>query len=241
MTDFLYSLRGVERTVTVNVYDLPGAEQSNEWLYSIGLGFYHTGVEISSGTATGDAYEYFFSMMGIQRSRPRLPIFGRLRTQIKLGAFAGNQSDINTAVNNLSRGAFAPGLYHISTRNCNHFSEAFIHALMGAPFPSWINRAANVGSVFIPGPTTGPPPVESATSAVDTGSTNATPDSNSSNHSGLGGSIAGFFGFGGSAASENEKSLATTSTATEPVKTKSDEKKQLTDKQKQLLANLKKS
>jgi hypothetical protein len=55
-----------EKTITLNVYDLPGAEDSNDWLFATGLGFYHSGVEISQNGAPSStsSSEYSFSNQG---------------------------------------------------------------------------------------------------------------------------------------------------------------------------------
>ena len=42
-----------------------------------------------------------------------------------------------------------PGSYNLSTKNCNHFCEAFIRELTGIPLPPWINRAAYFGSLVV--------------------------------------------------------------------------------------------
>lgn len=39
--------------------------------------------------------------------------------------------------------------YHPITNNCNHFSDAFAKLLLkGKGIPGWINRSANIGSLF---------------------------------------------------------------------------------------------
>ena len=56
-----YRRRAVEsnmdKPVTLNIYDLPGAEDTNAAMNPLGLGFYHSGVEING-------YEYSFSTFG---------------------------------------------------------------------------------------------------------------------------------------------------------------------------------
>ena len=164
------------KVVTLNVYDLPGAEQSNDviffsffsdycltycllivifysflqWLYRMGLGFYHTGVEIGDddSASRSNPIEFSFSAQGIQRTSPRLPDFGRLREQILIGTFEGNLQDITNIVNRMSDGLFAPGNYDLIRLNCNAFSEAFCTELVNKSIPSWVNRAASIGSTF---------------------------------------------------------------------------------------------
>lgn len=139
--------------VRLNVYDLPGSETSNAFLYSIGMGgLYHTGIEVCNTAATpsgSSSFEYSFSSSGIQRSACRLPEFGHLRTQVLLGVVPGMPS-INNAVAELSQREFAPGTYHLTSHNCNHFTEAFSQALFERSIPSYINRAAAAASTVIP-------------------------------------------------------------------------------------------
>jgi hypothetical protein len=56
--------------------------------------------------------------------------------------------DINTIVNRLSSDLFEGSNYNLTNKNCNHFTEAFCVELIGVSIPSWINRAASIGSVF---------------------------------------------------------------------------------------------
>jgi hypothetical protein len=56
--------------------------------------------------------------------------------------------DINTIVNRLSSDLFEGSKYNLTNKNCNHFTEAFCVELIGVSIPSWINRAASIGSVF---------------------------------------------------------------------------------------------
>jgi deubiquitinase DESI2 len=131
--------------VYVNVYDLPDQTQVNDRFRSLGLGFYHSGIQIENK-------EYSFGTGGIQRTAPQLPDFGRLREQISLGQFFGTQTDLNQVINDLTNnGGFGIGSYNIAHRNCNHFSDAFSKALLGesTTLPEYINRAASIGQSFV--------------------------------------------------------------------------------------------
>lgn len=56
--------------------------------------------------------------------------------------------EINTIVNRLSSNLFEGCKYNLTGLNCNHFTEAFCVELVGVSIPSWVNRAASIGSVF---------------------------------------------------------------------------------------------
>lgn len=38
--------------------------------------------------------------------------------------------------------------YHITARNCNHFSDELCFKLTGKNIPGWVNRAAKAGNMF---------------------------------------------------------------------------------------------
>jgi hypothetical protein len=125
-------------TVTLNVYDL---HESNTVLYGLGTGFFHSGVEVNG-------YEFSFSASGVVRTRPRLPEFGNFREGIVLGLFSGGMQDINNVISLLRNGVFQPGAYDMVTLNCNHFSDAFCKATINTGIPSWVNRLAGVGAAM---------------------------------------------------------------------------------------------
>jgi hypothetical protein len=137
-------LWNTSREILLNVYDL---HESNDYLYSMGLGFYHTGIEIAINQETV-GYEYSFSTLGISKTRPRLMAFGKLRTQIKLGTHTGNGVDIYAVINRLGDKEFGIGTYDVTKHNCNHFTDALAFALFGVHIPGWINRLAHIGAPF---------------------------------------------------------------------------------------------
>jgi hypothetical protein len=134
--------------VFLNVYDLPEQESRNEQLQNIGVGFYHTGVEVHF--ERGSMYEYSFSNMGISRTTPQLEAFGRLREQIRMGDVEDMslQSLTETMNGIASSGGFSPGSYNVVHQNCNHFSDAACKALLNTGVPVWVNRAANMAAGF---------------------------------------------------------------------------------------------
>lgn len=120
--------------VILNVYDLHTA---NDFVASLGLGFYHSGVEV-------DGREYSYSQSGgIYDSPPR--IVPHFRGSLDMGEFVGGRSSLSAAIDAL-RGRFAPNRYDMVTNNCNHFSDALTFQLLGKHAPSWINRMAQLGT-----------------------------------------------------------------------------------------------
>ena len=64
------------------MYDLPDQENRNNALQGVGVGFYHTGVQINNA-------EYSYSAAGVSRTAPQLQAFGRLREHILVGEYVG--------------------------------------------------------------------------------------------------------------------------------------------------------
>ena len=126
------------RDIYLNIYDLHG---SNSLFGHLGLGLYHTGVEIADK-------EYSFSNQGIARTNPQLPEFGVFKEKIKIGTFNLDMEFLASTLASLAATDFSPNTYNIITKNCNHFSNALCISLCGVGIPTWINRAASIGSTL---------------------------------------------------------------------------------------------
>ena len=131
-----FGRRTAPTTVWLNVYDLAPA---NEMLFPLGLGMYHTGVEIY-GT------EYTFAdTAGVFSHPPKAVPNGKLRLQLDMGQC--DPSLVSSAIATLSSSdKFGPHDYNILQNNCNHFAQALVWKLLQKPIPIWINRLANLGA-----------------------------------------------------------------------------------------------
>ena len=69
----------------------------------------------------------------------------RFRETIDLGVYNGTSKEFNQIIDDL-RLIFLGNSYNIVTRNCNHFSDAFVKRLINRPIPAYINRLAYFGS-----------------------------------------------------------------------------------------------
>ena len=127
----------IEHQVLLNVYNI---HEGNTVLGSMGLGIYHSGVEINGK-------EYSFSASGVCRTNPKLPEFGEFKESIVIGSFQGLDF-LNSTVASLAASDFLPGTYNVVNKNCNNFSNALCVSLCNNPIPTWINRAASIGSSF---------------------------------------------------------------------------------------------
>ena len=121
--------------VILNVYDLAPA---NEYLYPIGCGFHHSGVEI-----LGSEYS-FASGIGIFDSTPKDAPGARYRESIEMGAFEGGQAELKKVISEL-RDVFPGDEYNLIRKNCNHFAAALCWKLLGKRIPPHINRLADLG------------------------------------------------------------------------------------------------
>jgi hypothetical protein len=129
--------------VILNIYDLVPA---NEYLYPLGIGVHHSGVEI-----LGSEYS-FASGAGIFQTPPKDASGARYRESIEIGSFYGGIAELNSVVNEL-QSEFGPHQYNILTKNCNHFSNSLVLSLLKKSIPSYVNRLAYIGgcvSCFLP-------------------------------------------------------------------------------------------
>ena len=141
-----FGRRTVPATVRLNVYDLAPV---NDALFPLGLGLYHTGVEISS-TSTADEEYTFADTAGVFAHPPRaVPDHARWRMQLDLGTC--DPALVSRSVAALRDGdKFGPpnnnNTYHLLHNNCNHFAQALVWLLVQRPIPAWINRMATIGA-----------------------------------------------------------------------------------------------
>ena len=122
--------------VFLNVYDLSPA---NDYLYPIGFGLHHSGVEIS-----GTEYSFASGAGVFEAATPREAPGSRYRETLELGVFDGGMGDFRMALSEV-RQNFGPDDYHLIRKNCNHFANALVWRLLGRQIPAHINRLADVG------------------------------------------------------------------------------------------------
>lgn len=132
--------------VVVHVYDL--SEEMNDRLFRIGLGLYHSGVELVELDR-----EYWFQghdqrYTGVLEidHRTALRAIPCVRESVSLGRTACTRAEIAAAVDRLTL-EYRGCTYNVVRHNCNAFCADLVRAL--APerrFPAYINRLANMGS-----------------------------------------------------------------------------------------------
>ena len=154
--------------VYVNVYHLMPGPQTAVNGALMGLGVFHSGVEVGNVEFAfgGDASSP--NRPGVFQHPPKAilpaPQFHRSHHVGNLPKNVSLQQvkDIAESLGDPRRGGWTCGSYNLMLRNCNHFAEAFVAELSqrfveaagGAPlvYPGYINRAAKMGTGIIPPP-----------------------------------------------------------------------------------------
>jgi len=135
---------GNREPVILNVYDM---FWTNEYTGNMGLGVYHSGLEVYGREYAYGGHPFPFS--GIFDIAPRaageLGEQFRFKQAIHLGNTDFRACDVEKILEELGR-EFRGDRYHLMSRNCNHFSGAFASTLCGRDIPGWVNRLAYVST-----------------------------------------------------------------------------------------------
>lgn len=133
--------------VVLNVYDITTPDDPafiprlNSTLYHIGVGLYHSGIEVYGVEyAFGGHYD---DLSGIFGSQPRRAEGVVYRCSIPLGETAHSEDAVGSIISDLGGTTFQGNSYSLIGNNCNHFAAAFARELGSAkPVPAWVNRIA---------------------------------------------------------------------------------------------------
>jgi len=128
--------------VFLNVYDL---HHANLYGYPVGLGAYHSGVEINGKEYAFGGHNYSFT--GVFDIEPRSACGAIFRESVLLGETPLSGSEIQTIIDELSV-EFVGNSYHPFSRNCNTFSNELSLRLFQTPIPGYVNRLPYLGSLF---------------------------------------------------------------------------------------------
>jgi len=157
-----------ENSVVLNVYELPmstsGVDQLRPYasitsffskiLPSVGFGAFHTSVDV-------DGFCYSYAVGGISKipvanKHTYIPSHATFKESIVLGSVT--TITVHKCIENLKKKFFTSIGYHLTYRNCNHFTETFATALIVPTeellkknpvlksYPAWINRLARTVS-----------------------------------------------------------------------------------------------
>ncbi|KAI4325226.1 hypothetical protein MLD38_030643 [Melastoma candidum] len=125
--------------VYLNVYDLTPV---NGYAYWVGLGVYHSGVQVHGVEYAYGAHEY--PSTGIFEAEPRRCEGFTFRKSLLVGKTNLGPAEVRAVMEELSD-TYRGNTYHLITKNCNHFCNDACVRLTGNPIPSWVNRLARIG------------------------------------------------------------------------------------------------
>ncbi|KAH7351950.1 hypothetical protein KP509_19G021800 [Ceratopteris richardii] len=139
----IYSSDSVEKRATpiyLNVYDVTPL---NSYLYWLGLGVFHSGIEVHGVEYAFGAHEYPSS--GIFEVEPQNCPGFMFRRTITLGTTDKGPEQVRELIEQLSLD-YTGDSYHLIAKNCNHFTNDVCMKLTKKSAPGWVNRLAYIGA-----------------------------------------------------------------------------------------------
>eukprot|EP00759_Apiculatamorpha_spiralis_P028730 PhF_6_TR31218/c1_g1_i1/m.45768 len=136
------------KEVIVNIYDVSISNAIVGWM---GLGVYHTGIEVYGK-------EYGFgrdtSGTGVFAINPKSYEMHQYRESVSLGRTTFTESEVECLMDALAH-EWQCNLYHLTKRNCNDFSEQVAKILLGEEvcagvWPTWVNQTAKNATAVLP-------------------------------------------------------------------------------------------
>lgn len=127
--------------VYLNVYDIT---PFNGYAYWLGLGVYHSGVQVHGIEYAFGAHEY--PSTGIFEGEPKKCEGFIFRKAILVGWTDLRAEEVRKIMEELAL-EYKGNAYNLITKNCNHFCNDACIRLSGNPIPSWVNRLARIGFI----------------------------------------------------------------------------------------------
>ncbi|KAL8056274.1 hypothetical protein ABFX02_04G108900 [Erythranthe guttata] len=130
---------GGTAAVHLNVYDLTSA---NGYAYWLGLGVYHSGVQVHGIEYAFGAHEH--RTTGIFEGEPKICNGFKFRKSILIGWTDMSPDQVRVLMENFAE-KYRGNAYNLISKNCNHFCNNACVKLTGNPIPNWVNRLARIG------------------------------------------------------------------------------------------------
>ncbi|XP_059658230.1 deSI-like protein At4g17486 [Cornus florida] len=127
--------------VYLNVYDLTPI---NGYAYWLGLGVYHSGVQVHGVEYAFGAHEH--PTTGIFEVEPKKCPGFTFRKSILIGRTDMGPKEVRALMEKFAE-EYSGNTYNLITKNCNHFCNGACLQLTRKPIPSWVNRLARLGSL----------------------------------------------------------------------------------------------
>ncbi len=134
--------------VYLNVYDLM---IMNHTTSRVGLGIYHTGVEVY-GREYSFAGHYYTESTGLRESQPHDTSWlhdAIFKERVLVGHTTYTQPQVRALFTELKPDYLGPS-YNVLDRNCNHFTQRFLRLLTQKDLPDYVNRVMNIAAKVRP-------------------------------------------------------------------------------------------
>jgi deubiquitinase DESI2 len=134
--------------VWLNVYDLM---IMNYTINKIGIGVYHTGVEIY-GREYSYAGHYHTESTGLKESLPRDTSWLQdaiWKERVYVGKTQKSRAEVRELFEQFKPQYLGPS-YNVLEKNCNHFTDKFCRALTGSEIPEYVQRIMRVAKKVRP-------------------------------------------------------------------------------------------
>ncbi|CAF0759698.1 unnamed protein product [Brachionus calyciflorus] len=133
--------------IYVNIYDM---YTMNGYTSALGVGIYHSGVEIYGVEYGYGGHPFPFSGIFemIPKDTEELGESFKFKESIEIGRTDFTKSEIEQIIALIGR-EFRGIDYHLINKNCNSFSSKFCKTLCGEDIPPWVNRLAYI-STYVP-------------------------------------------------------------------------------------------
>ncbi|KAH7388342.1 hypothetical protein KP509_16G071000 [Ceratopteris richardii] len=132
----------IREPLKLNIYDLTCINDYMSW---VGLGIYHSGIEVYGMEYAYGAHDYPTS--GIFEVEPQQCPGFKFRKSLTVGTVRLSADKFREFVEELAT-KYTGASYNMLFKNCNHFCDDVCMRLVNEHIPDWVNRVAKIGSFF---------------------------------------------------------------------------------------------